>query len=289
MLNDLYHALDPVAFTIGPFSVRWYGLAYLAGFILAALTMWRVSKRWKLSLTADELYTVVLACCVGVILGARLGYVLFYGAGYYLTHPLEIFAVWEGGMSFHGGLAGALIAGWLCCRSYGLSFRTLADLAVIGAPWGLFFGRIANFINGELWGKPTDLPWGVVFETGGNVARHPSQLYEALLEGLVMFIVLYALSRRRPPRPQGTFLGTFALLYGVFRFLIEFVRLPDAQLGYLFGTGWLTMGQLLSLPLAAFGIIELVLAHRRGWPQAAHLDETDPGGSGAEPEAATHD
>jgi phosphatidylglycerol:prolipoprotein diacylglycerol transferase len=273
MLNDLYHALDPVAFTIGPFSVRWYGLAYLAGFILAALTMWRVSKRWKLSLTADELYTVVLACCVGVILGARLGYVLFYGAGYYLAHPLEIFAVWEGGMSFHGGLAGALIAGWLCCRSYGLNFRTLADLAVIGAPWGLFFGRIANFINGELWGKPTDLPWGVVFETGGNVARHPSQLYEALLEGVVMLIVLHALSRKMPPRPQGTFLGTFIMLYGIFRFLIEFVRMPDAQIGYLFGTDFVTMGQMLSLPLIALGIIELVLARRRGWPQHAHADE----------------
>jgi phosphatidylglycerol:prolipoprotein diacylglycerol transferase len=271
MLNDLYHHLNPVAFSVGPFAVRWYGLAYLAGFVLTALIMWRVSRRWKVDVSGDELYSVVISCCIGVIVGARLAYVLFYGAGYYLSHPLEIFALNEGGMSFHGGVAGALIAGLICCRTYGLCFRTLADMAVIGAPCGLFFGRLANFVNGELWGKPTDLPWGVVFETGGNVARHPSQLYEALLEGVVLLIVMVALSRKLPPRPQGTFLGTFLLLYGIFRFLIEFVRLPDAQIGYLFGTGWLTMGQVLSTPLIAIGIVELVLARRRGWAQRGHV------------------
>ena len=142
---------------------------------------------------------------------------------------------------------------------------TMCDMAIIGAPWGLFFGRCANFVNGELWGKETDVPWAVMFETGGDVMRHPSQLYEAVLEGLVMFCVLYALSRKIPPRPQGTFIGTFLLLYAVFRFCIEFVRVPDAQLGYLFGP--ITMGQLLSLPLFVAGIVVLWLAHKYKRPQ----------------------
>ena len=269
MLNELYHSLDPIAFAVGPLVVRWYGLAYLAGFVMVGVMMMRTARRWKLEITLDDVLTCVTSIAVGVILGGRIGYVVVYGAGYYLEHPLEVFALNQGGMSFHGGLIGALLAGWLTCRHYNLSFRTMCDLAMVGLPCGLFFGRIANFINGELWGKPTDLPWGVVFETGGNVARHPSQLYEALLEGLVILIVMIVLSRRVPARPQGTFLGTFLLLYGVFRFLIEFVRVPDAQLGYL--AGWLTMGQLLSLPLIILGVIELVLATRRQWPQDTYL------------------
>lgn len=271
-LNDLYHSLDPVAFTIGPFQVRWYGLAYLAGFICAGIVLARVSKRWKLDLSTDDVLDIMVSVALGVIIGARIFYVVFYGAGYYLEHPLEIFALNQGGMSFHGGLCGAIVAGALTCRRLRISVLTVCDLAVIGAPLGLFFGRCANFINGELWGKETDLPWGVMFETGGNVYRHPSQLYEALLEGVVLFIVLFAMSRKRPPRPQGTFIGTFLTLYGVFRFLIEFVRLPDAQLGYLFGTDWVTMGQMLSLPLVIVGVVVLVLAHKWQRPQVGHLD-----------------
>lgn len=269
-LNDLYHALSPVAFSVGPVEVRWYALAYLAGFVCAGVVMWRTQRRWGLDVTVDDLLSVVLGVVFGVIIGARLFYVVFYGDGYYLEHPLEVIMLNHGGMSFHGGFVGAVVGGAIVCRRYGISVLTMCDLGVIGAPIGLFFGRCANFVNGELWGKPTDLPWGVMFETGGNVYRHPSQLYEALLEGLVMFLVLYALSRRVPPRPQGTFLGTFLVLYGVFRFLIEFVRVPDAQLGYLFGP--ITMGQLLSLPLVVAGVAVLVLAHRARRPQVGYLD-----------------
>lgn len=273
-LDTIYHATNPVAFALGPLTVRWYGLAYLAGFVCAGLVMMRTSRRWRLGLTSDEVLNIVVGVAFGVIVGARLGYVLFYGAGYYLANPIKILAFNEGGMSFHGGLVGAIVGGALVCRQMRISIPTVCDLAVIGAPIGLFFGRCANFINGELWGKPTDLPWGVMFSNtgGGYVYRHPSQLYEAILEGIVIFVVLYALSRRVPPRPQGTFLGTFLALYGCFRFLIEFVRMPDSQLGYLFGTGWLTMGQCLSVPLAILGVVLVVRAHKLGRSQVGHLD-----------------
>lgn len=271
-LNDLYQHLNPIAFSLGPLTVRWYGLAYLAGFVLGAYVIWRVQKRWKLGYSPDELMSIMIGIAFGVIIGGRLGYVLFYGAGYYLVHPLSIFMLSEGGMSFHGGLVGAITGGWIACRSVKVSFPTMCDLGVIAAPVGLFFGRCANFINGELWGKQTDLPWGVMFETGGGVYRHPSQLYEALLEGVVMFCVLYAMSRRRPARPQGTFLGMFLMLYGIFRFLVEFVRVPDEQLGYIVG-GVITMGQILSLPLVVIGIVILVIAQRRQAPQAGHTYE----------------
>lgn len=270
-LDEIYHALDPVAFSIGPFSVRWYALAYLAGFICAGLVMWRTQRRWKLGLTLDDVLSIMIGIVFGIIVGARLFYVVFYGAGYYLENPLEIFMLNHGGMSFHGGLVGAVVGGSLVCWRLGISIPTVCDMGVIGAPIGLFFGRCANFVNGELWGKETDLPWGVMFETGGNVYRHPSQLYEAVLEGIVIFVVLYALSRRVPPRPQGTFMGAFLALYGVFRFLVEFVRVPDAQLGYLFGP--ITMGQLLSLPLVLLGIVILVGAHRLNRPQRGYLDD----------------
>ena len=270
-LDELYHSLSPVAFTIGPFSIRWYALAYLAGFILAGVVIWRTQRRWGLGLTMDDVFSVVIGVVFGVIIGARLFYVVFYGAGYYLEHPLEIFATWNGGMSFHGGLVGAIVGGGLVCRHLGISVATMCDMGVIGAPLGIFFGRCANFVNGELWGKETSLPWGVMFESGGNVYRHPSQLYEAVLEGLVIFVVLWALSRRVPARPQGTFMGTFLMLYGVFRFLIEFVRVPDEQLGYLFGP--ITMGQLLSVPLALVGVAVLVAAHRLARPQVGYVEQ----------------
>ena len=269
-LDEIYHMLDPVAFSLGPLTVRWYALAYLAGFVCAGVVMWRTQRRWGLGLTLDDVLSIVIGIVFGIIVGARLFYVVFYGAGYYLENPLEIFMLNHGGMSFHGGLVGAVVGGSLVCWRYGISIASVCDLGVIGAPIGLFFGRCANFVNGELWGKETTLPWGVMFETGGGVYRHPSQLYEAVLEGLVIFVVLYALSRRVPPRPQGTFMGAFLALYGVFRFLVEFVRVPDAQLGYLFGP--ITMGQLLSLPLVLLGIAILVVAHRLGRPQRGYLD-----------------
>ena len=225
MLNDIYQGLDPIAFSLGPLVVRWYGLAYVLGFVCAAAIIYFVAKRWKLGMSEDNLLTLMVCAIVGVVLGARIGYVLFYGDGYYLSHPLEILAFNQGGMSFHGGLVGLLIGGAVAARMTRIPFLTLADLGSIAAPIGLFFGRCANFVNGELWGAPTDGPLGVVFGgAAGMMPRHPSQLYEAVLEGLVIFCVLFALSRKRPPRPQGTFLGAFLVLYGIFRFLIEFVR-----------------------------------------------------------------
>ena len=268
MLNDIYQGLDPIAFSLGPLVVRWYGLAYVLGFVCAAAIIYFVAKRWKLGMSEDNLLTLMVCAIVGVVLGARIGYVLFYGDGYYLSHPLEILAFNQGGMSFHGGLVGLLIGGAVAALMTRIPFLTLADLGSIAAPIGLFFGRCANFVNGELWGAPTDGPLGVVFGgAAGMMPRHPSQLYEAVLEGLVIFCVLFALSRKRPPRPQGTFLGAFLVLYGIFRFLIEFVREPDVQLGYLWG-GWLTMGQVLSAPLIVSGIALLIYAARTRHPQA---------------------
>jgi len=241
--------------------------------VCAGLVMRALARRWRLDISGDDVVSVMIGIAFGVIVGARLFYVLFYGAGYYLAHPLEVFATWDGGMSFHGGLVGAIAGGYIVSRSLHISFATICDLATCGAPVGLFFGRCANFINGELWGKETSLPWGVMFSDtgGGAVYRHPSQLYEALLEGVVLFIIMVVLSRKRPPRPQGTFIGTFLACYGVFRFLIEFVRLPDAQLGYLLGTDWLTMGQCLSAPLVLIGIIVIATARRLDRPQVGHL------------------
>lgn len=267
MLNDFYQMLDPIAFQVGPFAVRWYGLAYIAGFICAFLVIANLAKRWKVRVDEDSFFTIVFAVIIGVILGGRLGYVLFYGDGYYFQHPEKILAFNEGGMSFHGGLIGVLAGGMIAAKITRIPFLTLADMGCVGAAIGLFFGRCANFVNGELWGAPTDLPWGVVFGgAAGEVTRHPSQLYEALLEGVVIFVVLFALSRKKPPLPRGTHFGLFLIMYGTFRFLVEFIREPDVQLGYLWG-GWLTMGQLLSLPLVIAGIAILIYALKMKLPQ----------------------
>lgn len=260
MLNELYQSLDPIAFTIGPFTARWYGLAYVAGFLCAIAIMYVVGKRWKTRFDFDSLCIVLLCAMIGVIVGGRLGYVLFYNFEMYAADPLSILNFSRGGMSFHGGFVGALIAGIVASRIIKMPFLSLVDLAMIGVPLGLFFGRCANFINGELWGAPTDLPWGVVFGgAAGTEPRHPSQLYEAFFEGIVLFVVLFVLSRKQPPFPQGTYSGVFMLGYGICRFMVEFIREPDVQLGYLWG-GWLTMGQVLSLPLILAGIALLIYA-----------------------------
>ena len=176
-LDAIYHALDPIAFSVGPFSVRWYGIAYVLGFVLGAVVVWRTQRRWHLNLTLDDLLTLMIGIALGVIIGGRLGYCLFYGDGYYFAHPLHIFMTFEGGMSFHGGLIGGILGGWISCKFTGLSPRTMLDLGLMAAPLGLFFGRCANFVNGELWGKPTDLPWGVTFE---NRRRHCAPSFTAL-------------------------------------------------------------------------------------------------------------
>ncbi len=274
MLDAIYHAIDPVAFTVGPFSVRWYGIAYLVGFALAAFFVRDVAKRWKLGFNSDDVMVIMICVIIGIIVGARLGYCLFYGNGYYFAHPLEIFMVNKGGMSFHGGLVGALISGIFASKITHIPYLTLADIGVIAASLGLFVGRCANFINGELWGAPTDLPWGVSFGgSAGDEFRHPSQLYEALGEGLFMFILLYALSRKLPPRPQGTFLGLFLIIYSLVRFAVEFIREPDVQLGYIFG-GWLTMGQILSIPLFVAGVAVFAYAVIKKVPQRGSCIES---------------
>lgn len=271
MLNELYHSLDPVAISAGPITIYWYGIAYIVGAILVAIIAYRTQKRWGFDLTIDDIMTIAVAAVFGLLIGGRLFYVLFYGNGYYFQHPAEILAVNQGGMSFHGGLIGGLLGGYIACRMLKISAWTMADVAIVGVPLALCLGRCANFVNGELWGKPTDLPWGVVFGgPAGDMPRHPSQLYEAFLEGIVLFAVLYFMSRRKKLPPQGAFIGTFVLGYGIVRFLIEFVRVPDAQLGYLFG--FITMGQLLSLPLIVVGAALLVYAYRTKRPRKMRLD-----------------
>lgn len=267
MLNELYQSLDPIAFSVGPFTARWYGIAYVIGFLAAIGIIYLVGKRWKMRFTADHLSIVLICAMIGVIVGARLGYVLVYNFTYYSANPLEILNFSHGGMSFHGGFVGALIAGIVAARLVKMPYLSLVDITVIGVPVGLFFGRCANFVNGELWGAPTDAPWGVVFGgTAGSVARHPSQLYEACLEGVLLGLVLFLLSRKVPARARGTFAGVFMLGYGISRFLIEFVRQPDVQIGYLWG-GWLTMGQVLSVPLMIAGICLIAYALVRKQPQ----------------------
>lgn len=258
MLNEIYQNLNPVAFRIGDFSVRWYGIAYIIGFICAGIILVITARHWKIKIDSDRLLSGILCGVVGVILGARLGYVLFYGNGYYFSNSVKILALSEGGMSFHGGLIGGLIAAIFSARLMKIKYLRLLDLAFIGVPIGLLFGRCANFINGELWGAPCDLPWAVNFGgVAGNMLRHPSQLYEAILEGIVIFIILFALSRKLPPFKEGTYFAIFCILYAIFRFLVEFVREPDSQLGYL-AWDWLTMGQLLSIPVFLLGASILI-------------------------------
>jgi phosphatidylglycerol:prolipoprotein diacylglycerol transferase len=255
---------DPVALQIGPIAIRWYALAYIAGFILGwRYALW-LTRRTLLPpdrLALDDFLTWAV---VGTILGGRLGYVLFYNFQEYSQNPLAILQIWQGGMSFHGGMLGVTAAIILFARSRGFSPFLLGDVVAAAAPIGLFFGRIANFINGELWGRPTDLPWGFVFPTGGPMPRHPSQLYEAGLEGLLLFLVLLPLAASPRIRAKaGIVLGVFITWYGISRFLVEFVREPDAQLGYLMGTDWFTRGQELSLPMILIGIVVVLWAARR--------------------------
>lgn len=262
-----YPDIDPIAFAIGPLAVRWYGLAYVAGFVGAALILRWLARRWDLGLSDDDVLSIVLAAVIGVIVGGRLGYVLFYGSGFYASRPLDVFALWDGGMSFHGGLIGILVAGWVVSRRLGIAWLTLCDLGAVGAPVGLMLGRLANFINAELWGRVSDVPWAMVFPGAGPLPRHPSQLYEAALEGAVLLVVMVLLARKLPPRPRGELLGWLIAGYGVARLFVEFFREPDSQLGFILGQ-WATMGMLLSLPMVVGGAALVVWARRAQLPQA---------------------
>lgn len=241
---------DPVAFSIGPLAVRWYGLMYLTGFGAAWWLGTRRIKQGKAPVSRQVFDDMLFAAVIGVILGGRLGYVLFYKPEHYLAHPLEIFEIWQGGMSFHGGLLGVMLAmAWIAWRQR-IHYLELMDFVAPVCPLGLAAGRMGNFINGELWGRVTDVPWGMVFRGAGDLPRHPSQLYEFALEGIALFVLVWWFSSK--PRPTGQVSGMFLLGYGVFRFIAEFAREPDSFLGFL-ALG-LTMGQWLCLPMIAGGI-----------------------------------
>jgi phosphatidylglycerol:prolipoprotein diacylglycerol transferase len=259
--------VDPVLIAVGPFAIRWYALAYIAGLIGG----WWLARRVAAERTPwggiapirpNDIDDVIVWVALGVVLGGRVGYVLFYDPARFAANPLDALYIWRGGMSFHGGMLGTIGALLLFARARGIPMLSMLDIAAIATPIGLFFGRLANFINSELWGRVTDVPWAFVFPNGGPLPRHPSQLYEAGLEGIVLFAVLLFAWRRGALRYPGTIGGLFVGGYGLARIVSEFFREPDAHIGYL--TGGLTMGMLLSLPMLLVGAVAIVVARRRG-------------------------
>jgi phosphatidylglycerol:prolipoprotein diacylglycerol transferase len=254
-----YPHLSPVFFEFGPLQFRWYGLMYLIGLTAAYFLITRRVKQKGLALSRDQIYDMVVWAALGVFIGGRLGYTLFYNFSYYVQHPAKFFAVWEGGMSFHGGLLGTIVSLMWFSKRQGIPIYTIADLAASVTPIGLGFGRLGNFINGELYGRPTDVPWCMVFPAGGPACRHPSQLYEAGLEGLLLFTVLWLVGRKATP--PGTLFWTFLTGYGLCRIVVEFFREPDAHIGFIFGS--ISMGQMLSLPMIVIGIFMLTLGYQR--------------------------
>jgi len=257
----IHPQLDPVAFTLGPLSIQWYGLMYVLAFAgFYWLARYR-SLKGAINWSDEQLSDLVFYGAIGVVLGGRVGSVFFYNFDRFIQDPLWLFRVWEGGMSFHGGLLGVMVAIYFFSRRVRMPYFSVLDFVAPLVPFGLGAGRIGNFINGELWGRPTDLPWGMVFPQVDGLARHPSQLYQFGLEGVVMFGILFVFSTK--PRPRYAVSGLFALLYGSFRFAVEFVRQPDANLGFV-AWGWVTQGQLLSIPMILVGIVLLYAAASKG-------------------------
>ncbi len=253
--------IDPVLFSLGPLQIRWYGLMYVLGFLASVVLVRHQIQKFKIARMEDSFENLNLVLMISLVVGGRLGYVLFYNPAYYLAHPLEIFATWQGGMSFHGGLAGLLVGGAIYCIRHNLSVLQTADLYVAAGPIGLGLGRLGNFINAELYGRASTVPWAMVFPGGGPEARHPSQLYEFLLEGVLLFIILWKLKdvQHRRGWPAGTILSAFLIFYGIFRIFVELFREPDAHLGFLWNA--ITMGQLLSLVMVAAGLLILLFLH----------------------------
>jgi len=242
--------IDPVITKIGPLSVRWYGVMYFIGFAASYLLVKYQIKKKRIAVITKNIDSLYSFLIFGLLIGSRLGYVMFYNLSDYLKNPFEIFAVWHGGMSFHGGLIGSALAGVIFCRKYKIDFRQLSDLVIVTAPIGLGLGRLGNFINGELYGRVTDVPWSMIFPSGGPLPRHPSQLYEFLLEGVTLFTILWLLKNR--DLKKGTITSLFLILYGMFRFFVEFFREPDPQLGFILGP--FTMGQALSAVTLLLGV-----------------------------------
>ncbi len=255
-----YPLIDPVALSIGPVKVHWYGLMYLVGF---AAVWWlgqkSAAKPWS-PIKPEAIEDLVTFGALGVVLGGRIGYILFYNFTEFLNDPVLLFKIWQGGMSFHGGMLGVFIAMWFFGKQQKCTVLQLTDIIAPLAPIGLGAGRIGNFINSELWGRPSDMPWAMVFPNGGPLARHPSQLYEAFLEGLVLYAIMWFYTRH--PRPTMAPTGMAVMLYGCFRFVVEFFRMPDAHLGFI-ALDWLTMGQLLSLPMIIIGAAMVYFAYRK--------------------------
>jgi phosphatidylglycerol:prolipoprotein diacylglycerol transferase len=265
-----YPVIDPVLINIGPVPIRWYALAYIVGLVLGwAYAGWIVTREafWGglTRPTKASLDDLIVYVAIGVVFGGRLGYVLFYNPGYYLVHPEDIVKVWNGGMSFHGGLAGAALGIWAFAKRAGVPVLSVGDICSAVAPIGLFLGRIANFIKPELWGRPSDVAWAMVFPDAGPQPRHPSQLYEAGLEGLVLLVILWFAMRGGALKKPGLVTGLFCIGYAIARIICEFFREPDPQLGFLFGGA--TMGMLLSLPLIAIGLVFLAISKRKA-PEA---------------------
>jgi phosphatidylglycerol---prolipoprotein diacylglyceryl transferase len=263
-----FPVFDPIAFSIGWFAIRWYALAYIVGIVLGWIYARSLVKKERLwggpaPITLPQLDDFILWVTIGIIVGGRTGYVLFYNPAFFFQHPVEIFQLWNGGMSFHGGFLGCVAAVMLFARNNGISILSLGDITTAVAPIGILLGRIANFINSELWGRTTDtsVPWAMVFPNGGPLPRHPSQLYEAGLEGIMLFAILAVMIRMGALKRPGLILGSFIAIYGLARITGEFFREPDAQLGFLWGG--LTMGMLLSVPMVIAGAILIVVASRR--------------------------
>jgi phosphatidylglycerol---prolipoprotein diacylglyceryl transferase len=268
LLTIAFPVFDPVAFAIGPFVIRWYALAYIGGIVLGWIYARALIKNETLwggpsPITLPQMDDFVLWVTIGIIVGGRTGYVLFYNPAFFFHHPAEIFELWKGGMSFHGGFLGCVAAVMLFAHRNNISILSLGDITTAVGPIGLFLGRIANFINSELWGRPADpdLPWAMIFPNGGPIPRHPSQLYEAALEGIVLFTILAVMIRMGALKRRGLILGSFIAIYGIARIIGEFFREPDPQLGFLWGG--LTMGMLLSVPMIIAGVIIIVVAWRR--------------------------
>lgn len=254
-----YPNINPVLVTLGPLKVHWYGIMYLIGFAAVwVLGQHRAKQPWSV-IKPEAIEDLVTFGALGVIVGGRLGYVLFYKFSDFLSDPLMLFKIWQGGMSFHGGMLGVFVAMWLFAKQQNCTLFQLTDIIAPLAPIGLGAGRLGNFINSELWGRTTDVPWAMVFPNGGPLARHPSQLYEAFLEGLVLFVVLWIYTQK--PRPTMAATGLAVFLYGCFRFFVEFFRMPDAHLGYL-ALDWVTMGQILSAPMILIGALMVYFAYQ---------------------------